>query len=62
MAFFTAPAVGWQFAVLKDNFSLDEKMPGYRWIKLYCDGNFKSICERLDYSKKFLPDNTVASY
>ncbi len=60
--FFTAPAVAWQFASLSDNFGLGKGMPGYRWIRIYKNGNFSTMCKHLDYNEEFLPDKEVRGY
>jgi Icc protein len=45
------PSTCFQFAPNTQTFSLDDRMPGYRWLHLYSDGSLRSEVRRVaDYS------------
>lgn len=45
--YFATPSTCAQFAPEKNEFSLDERAPAYRWIRLYDDGHFETEIVRL---------------
>lgn len=46
----SAPSTGFQFRPGADDFTLDAKPPGYRWLVLHADGAITTGICRLDYS------------
>jgi len=47
VSYFASPSTCAQFKPEVDDFSLDDKAPAYRWIKLYADGRFETEIHRL---------------
>ncbi len=50
------PSTCIQFAPQSDDFALDTRLPGYRWLRLHPDGHIESAVsrlERLDYTIDF---------
>ena len=60
--FLSTPSTSWQFAVKSYNFSLDNLMPGYRWINLYEDGTIKTEVVRIEHNDMFVPDTSSRGY
>jgi 3',5'-cyclic-AMP phosphodiesterase len=50
--YLAAPSTCIQFAPLSSNFSLDQKSPGFRLLKLYPNGDWESSVERVPFSYK----------
>lgn len=48
MRLLSTPSTCIQFAPNKDEFALEDTMPGYRWLELYADGSIKTGVERVD--------------
>lgn len=45
VAFLACPSTSVQFHPTRDDFSLDERAPGWRWLRLYADGRYKTaVC------------------
>ena len=42
-----SPSTCIQFHPYKDNFTLDDKNPGYRWLNLYEDGSIQTAVKRV---------------
>ncbi len=53
------PSTCFQFMPLSHSFSIDDKMPGYRQIKLYQDGNIDTQVSRLAGRLTELETNTI---
>jgi Icc protein len=45
----SAPSTCIQFTPNNDEFAVEDTMPGYRWLELYDDGDFKTGVERVEY-------------
>ena len=45
----STPSTCIQFAPLQDDFLLEDKMPGYRWLELHSDGSIDTGVERVAY-------------
>ena len=60
--FLSTPATSWQFAVNSKDFKLDILMPGYRWLKLYSNGDLRTWVTRIDYNDLFIPDRNSIGY
>ena len=60
--FYATPAIGWQFAVHRQKFKLDDTMPGYRLIRFFEDGHVETSVRRIPFDAQFAPDHTVTGY
>ncbi|MGK0418993.1 MAG: Icc protein [Halopseudomonas sp.] len=56
-----SPSTCVQFAAHSENFATDERAPGYRWLRLFDDGQVETAVSRLAEGR-FLPDPGATGY
>ncbi len=59
--FISTPSTCVQFTPNSDDFGVDEKGPGYRWVELFDDGTIKTAVSRVE-DIKFEVDYSVKGY
>jgi Icc protein len=60
--FITTPSTCFQFKPQTDELTLDELMPGYRWINLYSNGNYATGVIRVACDQNLLPNTSSKGY
>ena len=60
--FMSSPSMCFQFTPDIDEYRLDEKMPGYRWVNLFDDGSFDTEVIRLPMNESLMPDFSSKGY
>jgi 3',5'-cyclic-AMP phosphodiesterase len=60
--FLTTPSLAWQFTEHTATFALNDKMPGFRVLQLFADGNYTTEVVRLAFNVNFVPNLKSAGY
>lgn len=62
VCFMTSPSTAYQFMPMRDKFTLDTAMPGFRWFDLLEDGSFMTQVIRIPYDPQFVPNLKSKGY